>query len=215
MRVRDGELDIALERVDRRIREVVAGSDRMVLQYIADVGTSRGKRIRPRLMIAVASLLGGAPAGSLANCAACCELLHTASLIHDDVIDEAPTRRGNLTLSNVYGNEIAVVVGDYLLALTLRALNEERDYVLVDILLDASQELGLGVIEEVLNRNNFVLSVEKYYDIIYLKTAALFALCCDMGAYLATSDTWQDVTRQEVGQAPMPVKDSELARGTF
>jgi geranylgeranyl pyrophosphate synthase len=60
MRLRDGELDIALERVDRRIREVVAGSDRMVLQYIADVGTSRGKRLRPRLMIAVSALCGGA-----------------------------------------------------------------------------------------------------------------------------------------------------------
>lgn len=185
MRLRDGELDIALERVDRRIREIVAGSDRMVLQYIADVGTSRGKRLRPRLMIAVASLCGGAPAASLANCAACCELLHTATLIHDDVIDEAPTRRGSLTLSNMYGNEIAVVVGDYLLALVLRALNSERDHVLVDMLLETSQELGLGVIEEVLNRNNFVLSVEKYYDIIYLKTASLFSLCCSLGAYLA------------------------------
>jgi octaprenyl-diphosphate synthase len=174
--------------VDRRIREIVAGSDRMVLQYIADMGTSRGKRLRPRLKIAVAELAGGAPAASLANCAACCELLHTATLIHDDVIDEAPTRRGNLTLSNMYGNEIAVVVGDYLLALVLRALNSERDHVLVDMLLATSQELGMGVIEEVLNRNNFVLSVEKYYDIIYLKTASLFSLCCALGAYLASGE---------------------------
>ncbi|MDQ3023930.1 MAG: polyprenyl synthetase family protein [bacterium] len=195
MRLRDGELDIALERVDRRIREVVAGSDRMVLQYIADIGTSRGKRIRPRLMIAVAGMFGGAPAGTLANCAACCELLHTASLIHDDVIDEAPTRRGSLTLSNMYGNEIAVVVGDYLLALVLRALNSERDHKLVDMLLGTSQELGMGVIEEVLNRNNFVLSVEKYYDIIYLKTASLFSLCCELGAYLGGSSTSEPVAR--------------------
>jgi geranylgeranyl pyrophosphate synthase len=216
MRLRDGELDIALERVDRRIREIVGGSDRMVLQYIADMGTSRGKRLRPRLMIAVAGLCGGAPAASLANCAACCELLHTATLIHDDVIDEAPTRRGSLTLSNMYGNEIAVVVGDYLLALVLRALNSERDHVLVDMLLATSQELGMGVIEEVLNRNNFVLSVEKYYDIIYLKTASLFALCCGLGAYLASAtDTWQAATRHAVGQAPVPVKDSETARVHF
>jgi geranylgeranyl pyrophosphate synthase len=199
MRLRDGELDIALERVDRRIREIVGGSDRMVLQYIADIGTSRGKRLRPRLMLAVASLFGGAPAASLANCAACCELLHTATLIHDDVIDEAPTRRGNLTLSNMYGNEIAVVVGDYLLALVLRALNSERDHVLVDMLLETSQELGLGVIEEVLNRNNFVLSIEKYYDIIYLKTASLFSLCCALGAYLAQSE--------QVGAGALPARD--------
>jgi geranylgeranyl pyrophosphate synthase len=200
VRLRDGELDIALERVDRRIREIVAGSDRMVLQYIADIGTSRGKRLRPRLMLAVAGLFGGAPAGSLANCAACCELLHTATLIHDDVIDEAPTRRGSLTLSNMYGNEIAVVVGDYLLALVLRALNSERDHVLVDMLLSTSQELGMGVIEEVLNRNNFVLSVDKYYDIIYLKTASLFALCCELGAYLARKGSESSV-RAELASA--------------
>jgi geranylgeranyl pyrophosphate synthase len=193
MRLRDGELDLALERVDRRIGEIVAGSDRMVLQYLAEAGTSRGKRLRPRLLLAVAALHGGAPAATLATCAACCELLHTASLIHDDVIDEAPTRRGQPTLSNLYGNEIAVVVGDYVLALTLRALNTERDYKLVDMLIAASQELGLGVIEEVLNRNNFVLSVEKYYDIIHLKTASLFALCCEMGAYVANTSANRDV----------------------
>lgn len=196
MRLRAGELDIALERVDRRIRDVVAGSDKMVLQYIAAVGTGRGKRVRPRVLIASAELFGGAAASTLANCAACCELLHTATLIHDDVIDEAPTRRGNVTLNSLYGNEIAVVVGDYLLALVLKALNSERDHVLVDMLLSTSQELGMGVIEEVLNRNNFVLAVDKYYDIIYLKTASLFALCCALGAYLGgAGDDAQELAR--------------------
>jgi geranylgeranyl pyrophosphate synthase len=200
VRLRAGELDIALERVDRRIHEIIGSSDKMVLQYVAEVGTGRGKRIRPRMMIAVAELFGGAPASSLANCAACCELLHTATLIHDDIIDEAPTRRGNVTLNSMYGNEIAVVVGDYVLALVLKALNSERDYMLVDMLLSTSQELGLGVIEEVLNRNNFVLSVEKYYDIIYLKTASLFSLCCGIGGYLGGAPEGAQAQCREYGK---------------
>lgn len=184
MRVRGAEMDIALERVDRRMHEIVAQSDRMVLTYMAEVSKGRGKRLRPRLMLALAEACGGAKLSSVANCAACCELLHTATLIHDDVIDEAPTRRGNLTLNSLYGNEIAVVVGDYLLALVLRAITREEDFRLVDMLLATSQELGMGVIEEVLNRNNFTLGADKYFKVIYLKTASLFELCCAMGAYL-------------------------------
>jgi geranylgeranyl pyrophosphate synthase len=184
MRVREGELSIALELVDRRMHEIVEGSDRMVLTYMAEVSKGRGKRLRPRLMISAAEMFGGASLHSVANCAACCELLHTATLIHDDVIDEAPTRRGNLTLNSLFGNEIAVVVGDYLLALVFKAINREKDFLLIDQLLSTSQELGMGVIEEVLNRNNMRLAPEKYFSVIYLKTASLFALCCSMGAYL-------------------------------
>jgi octaprenyl-diphosphate synthase len=178
MRVRGEEMDIA------RMSEIVAQSDRMVLTYVAEVSKSRGKRLRPRLMIALAEMFGGTSLHSIANCAACCELLHTATLIHDDVIDEAPTRRGNLTLNSLYGNEIAVVVGDYLLALVLKAITREEDFRLIDMLLSTSQELGMGVIEEVLNRNNFTLAQERYFQVIYLKTASLFSLCCAMGAYL-------------------------------
>jgi geranylgeranyl pyrophosphate synthase len=178
-----------LDAVEARIEAILAGSDPLVLRYVESIADQRGKRLRPRLVVIATNLWGGKPElASAANCAACCELLHTATLIHDDVIDEAPTRRGRVTLSSSYGNEIAVIVGDYLLALVFKALAEERDFTLMNMLLSTSQELGLGVIEEVLNRNNFSLSYEKYYSVINLKTAALFSLTCRIGATLGGAD---------------------------
>ncbi|MCB1216234.1 polyprenyl synthetase family protein [bacterium] len=174
--------------VEERIGEILADSDQLVTRYVTDISKSRGKRLRPRMLLSFAEIFGGAEFSSAINCSACCELLHTATLIHDDIIDEAHTRRGNLTLNSMYGNEVAVIVGDYVLALVLKSLNLERDFQLTEMLLDTSQELGMGVIEEVLNRNNFRLSVEKYYDVIHLKTAVLFSLCCSMGAYLGGAD---------------------------
>ncbi len=182
------ELDAALKHVSARIDHILSGSDPLVLRYIADMSKGRGKQIRPRIMVVVARMFGQSELKSVTNCAACCELLHTASLIHDDVIDQAEFRRSLPTLSSRYGNEIAVVVGDYLLVLLMRALTEERDFQLMEMLLDTSRQLGLGVIEEVLNRNNFRLSVEKYYEVIYYKTAALFSLSALMGAYVGGAD---------------------------
>jgi octaprenyl-diphosphate synthase len=77
-----------------------------------------------------------------------------------------------------------VIVGDYVLALVLKAINAERDFALMQMMLDTSQEMGLGIIEEIHHRNDFLMDLDKYYEVIYLKTAALFRLCCSMGAYL-------------------------------
>jgi octaprenyl-diphosphate synthase len=185
---RPGKLQHALALVEARMSEVLADSDPLVLQYIQAVADQRGKRLRPRLLVVCGELFGGAPPAATANCAACCELLHTATLIHDDVIDDAPTRRGSLTLNSRYGNEIAVIVGDYVLTLVLKSLSAERDFGLLEMLLDTAQELGLGVLEEVHNHNNFGLDIEKYYTIINYKTAALFSLCCRMGASLGGAE---------------------------
>jgi octaprenyl-diphosphate synthase len=181
-------LEPLIAQIEERLRAMTAGADALVLRYFAEMHQGQGKRLRPRLLVACAGLFNGAPAASLTNCAACCELLHTATLIHDDVIDEADTRRGLPTTNARYGNEIAVVVGDYLLALVFLSLNEEGDFNLSNMLLRTSQELGLGVIEEVLHRNDFALAPDKYFAMIYLKTGALFELCCRMGAYLGGAD---------------------------
>jgi octaprenyl-diphosphate synthase len=118
------------------------------------------------------------------NCAACCELLHLATLIHDDIIDEAGTRRGHQTLNNQFGNEIAVIVGDYALAIVFRALLAEKDFHVMDMVLSTSQQLGMGELQEILNRNNHAMTVDEYFSVIDLKTAALFSLCSRLGAYL-------------------------------
>lgn len=182
------QLEAALEQVELRIKELLANSHDLVRKYTAIVGETRGKLIRPRLMLTSATMFGQVEPRTVINCAACCELLHIASLIHDDVIDEANSRRGKATLNNRFGNEIAVIVGDYLLALVFKGLSAERDFNLVNMLLNTSQELGMGVLAEIINRDDLSMTEEKYFEIIYLKTAALFSLCSAMGAYLGGAD---------------------------
>ena len=190
----------ALELTKHRIEELLKGSNELVNGYLQHFNGRWGKLLRPRLVLAFAELGDKQSIPSAVNCAACCELLHTASLVHDDVIDEADTRRGNPTLNNLYGNSIAVIVGDYMLAVVLKAINEENDCRLTDMMLETSQELGLGVLNEILNRDNLQMSVDKYYDIIHFKTATLFGLCCAMGAYVGGLPAAEVKLAREYGQ---------------
>ncbi|OPX22733.1 MAG: hypothetical protein B1H03_03640 [Planctomycetales bacterium 4484_113] len=180
-----------LAQVERAIREVLLGADEMVLTYLEQVAQGIGKRLRPQMLITFADLFGNSKPDSVVNCAACSELLHTASLIHDDVIDTAESRRGLPTINGRHGNEIAVIVGDYLLALVFQRLIAMQDIKLLKLVVTASQHLGIGIIEEVRNRNNLALSEEDYTNIIRLKTGALFALVCEMGAYLGGANEEQ------------------------
>jgi geranylgeranyl pyrophosphate synthase len=179
---------VTLKEVETAIRDILFGSDQLVLDYVREVAQGVGKRLRPQLLIMFSDLLGSPDARTVTNTAACCELLHTASLIHDDVIDEAETRRGLATLSSHYGNEIAVITGDYILALAFQRLTRIRDFTVLELTMAASKQLGLGVIEEVRHRNRLDLPEEHYFEIIRYKTGALFALVCEGGAYLGGAD---------------------------
>ena len=194
------QLEAALAEVGRRFDDLLAGSDPLVLKYVAEVGKTRGKMLRPRLMLTTAAGFGELNPRTAVNCAACCELLHTATLIHDDVIDEAATRRGSATLNHHFGNEVAVIVGDYLFSLVFKAIGGERDFQLIDMMVDTSQELGMGVLEEISNRDNLEMTVDQYLNVIYLKTAALFSLCCGMGSYLGGAGEAEIEATREYGK---------------
>jgi len=183
------QVESLLDQVNKRLAELLRKSDPPLNSYLEEAGKNRGKMLRPRLMIITNALFGGPSAQGVVNCAACCELLHLATLIHDDIIDEAGTRRGRQTLNNRFGNEIAVIVGDYALAIVFRALLAERDFKIMDMVLSTSQQLGMGELQEILNRNNHEMTVEQYYSVIALKTAALFSLCARLGAFLGGAET--------------------------
>ena len=197
--------------IEKKLREFLAGSDPIVIQYMESIANQHGKRLRPKLVMIFARLFGDYDYKSSIAAACLSELFHTATLIHDDVIDSAEFRRGEETLSNRFGNEIAVIVGDYLLATVLDRVSKMRDFTLLDMFVGTSKKLGVGVIVEINNRNNFELNVERYLKVIELKTAVLFELCCRMGAYLGgANDSDQEIAGEygrEFGMAFQIVDD--------
>ncbi len=200
MELAGARYSVCLDDVEREMRSILYEADTLVHDYIALVAQGVGKRMRPLLLIMFADLFGTPDPGNVVVSAACCELLHTVSLIHDDVIDSAETRRGLATLNHRFGNEAAVIVGDYILAQSFLRLAQLRDFTILELTINASKKLGLGVIEEIRARDKLNLSAGKYYEMIGLKTGALFALVCEGGAYLGGADEAGMASAREFGR---------------
>ncbi len=143
-----------------------------------------GKMMRPMLVLLSAKLFGEINENTL-NAAVAYEAFHTASLIHDDVVDESNERRGQDSLNYTEGNKVAVLVGDYILAIALKSLAKTHNTQLVHIMSDAAQGLSNGELLQLLNISNSSLSESTYYDIIRNKTAVLFSACAKSGAITA------------------------------
>ena len=140
---------------------------REIGRYIVDAG---GKRLRPILLLLSAKACGyeGEDARTLGTVV---EMIHVASLVHDDVLDEAPVRRGRETLHSKWGNKVAVLVGDYLHALVLSMLiDRHADDPAMDILSDATQAMCEGEVVHAYKTGDFDISVDDYLKIIDLKT---------------------------------------------
>jgi geranylgeranyl pyrophosphate synthase len=191
---------VSLDEVEDSIRDFLLGSDALVQEYVSLIAQGIGKRLRPLLLIMFADMFGVPVREKVVISAACCELLHTVSLIHDDVIDSADTRRGLVTLNNRFGNEAAVIVGDYILAQSFLKLTATRDFTILELTISASKKLGLGVLEEIRNRDKLSLAAGKYYEMIGLKTGALFALVCEGGAYLGGANEAGMAAAREFGR---------------
>lgn len=148
------------------------------------VSSRKGKMMRPMLTLLSARLFGDVNDKVLS--AACTfEFFHTASLLHDDVVDESDQRRGQKSMNYAYSNQIAVLVGDYLLALSLKNAAKSGLIRIIDILSTTSQDLADGELVQLDNISNLGFSYDVYYHIIKNKTAALFAACAESGAYAA------------------------------
>lgn len=148
---------------------------------------SKGKLIRPILVILTAKLLGSVNTHVI-SAAAAVEMLHNASLIHDDVVDESSTRRGRPTVNAVWDNHIAVLVGDYFVSGALQQAISTGDLRIVDSLARLGRMLSLGEIDQIYNARYQCLDEQAYYNIISHKTASLFVSCIEMGAYAVGVD---------------------------
>ena len=157
---------------------------------------TKGKQIRP-VMVMLCSRMFGDIDGQVLHAAASLELLHNASLIHDDVVDETKRRRGRDTINAVWDNHIAVLVGDFFVSRALSLASSVRDLRVVDTLAGLGALLSLGEMDQLDNAREHSLTEQGYFDIITHKTASLFVACVEVGAYsVGVTDSRLDTLRQ-------------------
>lgn len=159
-------------------------TDGMLSQVLEHIRKKAGKRMRPMLILLMAKNYGRV-SHVTQNAAVGLELLHTASLVHDDVVDESSERRGQASVNAVYNNKVAVLVGDYLLSTALLHVSYTDNQKIVQYLAELGRTLASGEILQLSNIRNQKISEDVYYQVIKQKTAALFEACCAIGALSA------------------------------
>lgn len=150
-------------------------------EYLIAAG---GKRIRPLLTLASTALFSG-PMDKSYNLAAAVEFIHTATLLHDDVVDESFERRGKKAANLVFGNQASVLVGDYLFSKAFQMMVESGSLDILRILSNASAVIAQGEVLQLVTTNNIDTTLDEYKDVINAKTAALFAAACEVGPVIS------------------------------
>lgn len=173
-------------------------TDGMLSQALAHIRQKTGKRMRPMLILLMARNYGAVTDSTL-NAAVGLELLHTASLVHDDVVDESGERRGQASLNATYNNKVAVLVGDYLLSTALLHVAYTGNKQIVQYLAELGRTLASGEILQLSNIRSQGISEDVYYQVIRQKTAALFEACCAIGALSAGAAEAGIVAAKEFG----------------
>ena len=170
-----------LKSVNRLIVEKMHSPVALIPQLAGHLVASGGKRLRPVLTLA-ASKLCGYEGTSHHGLAACVEFIHTATLLHDDVVDESDLRRGQDSANAIWGNKPSVLVGDFLFSRAFHILVQNGSLPVLDILSKASADLAEGEVMQLITANDTETSESAYLDVISAKTAVLFAAACELGA---------------------------------
>jgi len=178
-----GEMQLVNQRISTALQSDVALISQMG-GYIIGAG---GKRLRPKLVLSSALALGY-NGGQHINVAAIIEFIHTATLLHDDVVDSSEMRRGQDTANAVWGNEAAVLVGDFLYSRAFEMMVEVGEMRVMEILSAATNTIAAGEVMQLLNIGEPDIDVSSYMQVIEAKTAKLFEAAAQLGAVLAGSD---------------------------
>ncbi len=168
-----------------------------VAQYIISAG---GKRLRPTLLLLCCGALGYHGAQKF-NMAAVVEFIHTATLLHDDVVDESDLRRGAPTANAHFGNPASVLVGDFLYSRAFQMMVEAQSMRIMQVLADATNIISEGEVMQLMNMHNAALDEAGYLQVIRSKTAKLFEASARVGAILSSSTDLQEAACAEYGQA--------------
>lgn len=162
--------------------------------------SSGGKRLRPALLLLANYACGGnAASENVIRMATVMELLHTATLVHDDIIDNAAKRRGRESVNARFGNHMAVLMGDWLYMSAFETALKERSLAILDILTRLTRKMTEGELIQLTVIGNTGITEDAYFDILRRKTAYLFSGCCEIGAILANANTERQAAFRDFG----------------
>ena len=182
------------EEIIRRMDSPVA----LIPQLASYLIAAGGKRVRPLLTLACGAVYG-ADMDRAKNLAASVEFIHTATLLHDDVVDESAERRGQPPANMVFGNQASVLVGDFLFSRAFQLMVDDGSLDVLRILSDASAIIAQGEVMQLTTAGNPETSLDQYIDVIKAKTAALFAASCQVGPVIAEADPDKAAAMAEYG----------------
>ncbi len=190
------ELGLVEEEFERQAR-----SNIQVIAYLGDyLRASGGKRVRPALTILSNYAVGGdASLYNSIRMATVMEFLHTATLVHDDVIDNAETRRNRASINSRFGNQTAVLMGDWLYMSAFETSLAERSLPILDILTMVTRKMTEGELLQLTLLGRTDISEEQYFDVLQRKTAYLFSACCEIGAILGAGEPDEQVALRDYG----------------
>jgi octaprenyl-diphosphate synthase len=185
--------------VDNLIRESLKSDVALVSQVSEYIVTSGGKRLRPLIVLFAARALGYTGRHHI-HCAAIVEFIHTATLLHDDVVDSSARRRGRDTANTVFGNQASVLVGDFLYSRAFQMMVDVGRMRVMQILADATNTIAAGEVMQLMNVHDPDISEESYRQVIYRKTARLFEAGAQIAAVLADRDPSDEAAMIRYGQ---------------
>ena len=193
-------MEADMRQVDEVIRVRLASQVALINQISSYIVSAGGKRIRPRLVLLFAQALGfdGPEQYELP---ATVEFIHTATLLHDDVVDESSLRRGRATSNAVFGNAASVLVGDFLYSRAFQMMVSVRRTRVLEVLADATNVIAEGEVLQLMNMHDPDLSVDEYLRVIRFKTAKLFEASARIGAVLAGADPEMEEACATYGRA--------------
>ena len=187
-----------LKKVETDLSKNVSSQVLLIPEVSNYILLSGGKRIRP-IMLILSAKFCGYKGDQYIPLASVFEFIHTASLLHDDVVDNAEVRRGNSSVNSVWGSQTSILVGDYLFSKSFSVLTSFGDLRILNVLSQATTKLAEGEIMELIQCGELMISEEDYIAVIKDKTAALFSAACRVGAILGNAPSEQELALEGFG----------------
>ncbi len=188
-----------LAEIEKIILNSAFGKSNLIAEITQNLFSSGGKKIRPILLLATAQLCGNKNIFAQHHLAAAVEIIHTATLLHDDVIDNSQIRRGKKTANALHDNKASILVGDYLFSLAFQLMVKTQNLSALQLLSTTSSIIADGEVLQLQHSNNPMITYQQYCDIIFGKTAVLFSASCEVGGIINQSSDQQILYLKQFG----------------